>query len=139
MGNSRRARGWNALFESSAACVREQERLGNFVPSAPHEWLGSAVTDMLLPKGRTDADASSSLGIAAGSVARFGRCCPAGKAEGQWVLGFLSAVGDVDPDRDPLRGTDAQGVWAWADNYCRDHPTDTIIIASETFLRAHPN
>ena len=61
------------------------------------------------------------------------------QADEQWVLGFLSAVGYADPDRDPLRGTDAQGVWAWADNYCRDHPTDTIIIASETFLRAHPN
>ena len=61
------------------------------------------------------------------------------QADEQWVLGFLSAVGYVDPDRDPLHGMDADGVWAWVDNYCRDHPIDMIISASEAFLHAHPN
>jgi hypothetical protein len=45
----------------------------------------------------------------------------------------------VDPDRDPLHGMDADGVWAWVDNYCRDHPIDMILSASEAFLHAHPN
>src|SRR4051812_14663298 len=45
----------------------------------------------------------------------------------QWVLGFLSGIGFVgEHDDDPLKGIDGEGVWAWIDNYCREHPIDLI-------------
>jgi hypothetical protein len=59
----------------------------------------------------------------------------------QWILGFLSAVGYTNFLRDqmnPLEGTDADGVWAWIDNYCQAHPLDRIINAADAFSRAHP-
>src|SRR5689334_13668310 len=71
----------------------------------------------------------------------------------QWVLGFLSAVGDAadswgihpptdppDPNNfDPLNQLDNAAVMAWIDNYCRDHPLDHIFIAGERFVAAHPH
>jgi hypothetical protein len=54
----------------------------------------------------------------------------------QWVLGFLSGVGYEGYD--PLNGMDAEGVWAWIDNYCREHPIEQIIAAAEAFKSAHP-
>ncbi len=57
----------------------------------------------------------------------------------QWILGFLAGVGDAIPsDADPLRGVDAQAVWAWVDNYCHANPLDQIIRAGEAIFRAHP-
>ena len=59
-----------------------------------------------------------------------------------WVLGFLSgaAAGSwASPARlDPLNGVDAEGVWAWIDNYCRTHPLDSLVNAAVMFLREHP-
>lgn len=62
----------------------------------------------------------------------------AGKAFGfeQWVLGFLSGVGWIGPD-DPMLGTDAEGVWAWIDNYCRAHPIDPLANAAGQFDIVH--
>jgi len=37
-----------------------------------------------------------------------------------------------------LNGTDADGVWAWIDNYCQEHPIDRLFIAAEAFAKAHP-
>ena len=56
----------------------------------------------------------------------------------QWVLGFLSGLGSAGP-RDPLQGMDAQGVWAWIDNYCQSHPIDRLTKAAEAFALAHPH
>jgi hypothetical protein len=66
----------------------------------------------------------------------------------QWILGFLSGVGDVSAsnanavggvtERDPLNGVDAQAVWAWVDNYCRANPLDKVVRAGEAFVAAHP-
>jgi hypothetical protein len=58
----------------------------------------------------------------------------------QWVLGFLSSIG-WQGDRagiGPLNGMDANGVWAWMDNYCRSHPPDTLVAAAGAFAYAHP-
>ena len=55
-----------------------------------------------------------------------------------WVMGFLSGVGFVGQDGyDPLAGTDAEGVFAWFDNYCRMHPLETIATATSKFVLAH--
>ena len=58
----------------------------------------------------------------------------------QWVLGFLSGVGFIGKQDgiDPLNGLDAQAVWAWIDNYCRDHPLSLIASAAAAFKNAHP-
>ena len=62
-------------------------------------------------------------------------------AEGQWVLAFLSGVGFMggDTGNNPLNGVDAQGVWAWIDDYCRVHPSEKIAQAAAAFIRAHPH
>ena len=62
-------------------------------------------------------------------------------AEGQWVLAFLSGVGFMggDTGNNPLNGIDAQGVWAWIDDYCRVHPSEKIAQAAAAFIRAHPH
>ena len=61
-------------------------------------------------------------------------------ADGSWVLGFLSGIAYEGPENDdPLAGTDAQGVFAWIDNYCRANPIDHISAAAEAFYGAHPH
>jgi hypothetical protein len=60
----------------------------------------------------------------------------------QWILGFLSGIGSTGSSYglNPLNGiTDANAVWGWMDNYCREHPLDNIAAAGEAFLKAHPN
>jgi hypothetical protein len=61
--------------------------------------------------------------------------------DGQWVLAFLSGVGFMggDTGNNPLNGVDADGVWAWIDNYCRDHPRVKIGDAAGAFVHAHPH
>lgn len=56
----------------------------------------------------------------------------------QWVLGFLSGIGYGGADANPLNGMDADGVWAWIDNYCHEHPTDKLLSAAVEFAREHP-
>jgi hypothetical protein len=56
----------------------------------------------------------------------------------QWVLGYLSAVGQHGgPEADPLDGQVASGVWAWIDDYCRVHPSAHIADAAEAFNITH--
>lgn len=59
----------------------------------------------------------------------------------QWVVGYLTGLASMGSSQgyDPLRGTDAQGVWASVDNYCRDHPLESILEAAAAFARAHPH
>jgi hypothetical protein len=57
-----------------------------------------------------------------------------------WVLGFLSGIGFVAKNgADPLDGVDAEGVWAWIDNYCRAHPIEVLGQAAAAFYYAHPH
>jgi hypothetical protein len=48
----------------------------------------------------------------------------------QWLLGFLSGINDANSGPDFLSHTDADGVIAWVDNYCRQHPLDHIVEAA---------
>jgi hypothetical protein len=65
--------------------------------------------------------------------------------EEQWVLGFIAGQADLSQGLspsarlDPLKRVDAEGVFAWMDNYCRDHPLNKIIDAIEDFVLAHQN
>jgi hypothetical protein len=56
----------------------------------------------------------------------------------QWVVGYLSGVALWAPNLDPMKGIDAQAVWAWMDYYCRAHPQVTIRDAAEAFIQEHP-
>jgi hypothetical protein len=55
-----------------------------------------------------------------------------------WVLGFLSGIADIKASTNPLRNMDSDGVAAWIDNYCRQHPIQEILDAAEAFFAAHP-
>jgi hypothetical protein len=63
------------------------------------------------------------------------------RGNGEWVLGFLSGAGAMGLSQgyDPLHGTDPEGVLAWVDNYCRDHPLESIAEAASAFIHAHPH
>jgi hypothetical protein len=56
----------------------------------------------------------------------------------QWVLGYLSAVGQHGgPEADPLKAVDASAVWTWIDHYCRANPSAHIADAAEAFNVTH--
>jgi hypothetical protein len=56
-----------------------------------------------------------------------------------WVMGFLSGIGfERSPEVEPLHGIDADGVWAWIDNYCQANPLKDIAVAAAAFRFAHP-
>jgi hypothetical protein len=56
----------------------------------------------------------------------------------QWVLAFAAGTAYAS-DKDPLSGLDADAVWAWLDNRCRDYPLSAIIDAIRAFIDAHPH
>jgi hypothetical protein len=57
-----------------------------------------------------------------------------------WVLGFLSGMNYHHATRQKVgnitRGTDIDGLFAWIDNYCKQHPLDTIANATEALYGA---
>jgi hypothetical protein len=57
----------------------------------------------------------------------------------QWVVGFLSGIGSmILGELDPLHGLDANAVYRWMDNYCRDHPAEKLEAAARAFIVEHP-
>lgn len=58
-----------------------------------------------------------------------------------WILGFLSGVGltGFETGISPLNGVDAEGVFAWVDNYCRAHPLEEVHDAGKAFVLEHPH
>jgi hypothetical protein len=57
----------------------------------------------------------------------------------EWVLGFLSGIGYVGDHDNPLAGTDADGVFAWIDNYCFANPINDTSQGAKAFDTFHPN
>ena len=55
--------------------------------------------------------------------------------EQYWVFGFLTGIGAESAYRNPLVGTDADGVIAWINNYCAKNPTDAVIQAAVAFTQ----
>jgi hypothetical protein len=57
-------------------------------------------------------------------------------AYGQWVVGFISGAAYADKGGlgDPLKKTDADGVYYWMDEYCRTHATVPIVDAAKAFI-----
>jgi len=54
-------------------------------------------------------------------------------ARGEWILGYVVGVAE-ETHIDLLRGTDADGVWAWIDNYCATDPLKTQKNAADAFI-----
>jgi len=52
----------------------------------------------------------------------------------QWVLGYVSGVSSVTP----LKGLNANAIWAWVDKYCQDHPLDDVSDAVVALIRGYP-
>ena len=42
-----------------------------------------------------------------------------------WLMGYLSGL-VVESNRDVLRGTDAESLYLWVDNYCQSNPLKDI-------------
>lgn len=52
-----------------------------------------------------------------------------------WVVGFLSAYNLFGPTPDDITaGSDVNGVTGWMDNYCTQHPLDTISLATQALI-----
>ncbi len=51
-----------------------------------------------------------------------------------WVLGWLSAAGHYNV-HGPMQDTDADAVSAWLDSYCKEHPLDSLHVASAVLVR----
>jgi hypothetical protein len=50
-----------------------------------------------------------------------------------WVLGYVSGVNSVGGD-DFLEAPDAEAIFAWLDNYCRQHPLEKLQKASNMLI-----
>jgi hypothetical protein len=53
--------------------------------------------------------------------------------EGQWVLGWVSAVASYNQQR-PLRETHPAAIAAWVDEYCRKQPLSNLADAAESLV-----
>jgi hypothetical protein len=60
----------------------------------------------------------------------------------QWIVAFIAgmaegmhSVGHPVPFN-PLHGVDADGVWAWTDNYCAAHPLEPLRDVAFAFAEA---
>jgi hypothetical protein len=51
-------------------------------------------------------------------------------ADENWVLGFLTGV-NAATSSTTGSGSDAEGKFAWIDNYCRAHPLELLVGAAE--------
>ena len=52
-----------------------------------------------------------------------------------WALGFLSAYNQFGPEPDDVTAqTDVNGIAGWIDNYCTDHPLDTVSLATQALI-----
>jgi hypothetical protein len=59
-----------------------------------------------------------------------------GNLNNMWILGFVTAVNRyaLMIDDNVARGTNAEGLFAWVDNYCRAHPLDNIATATDNLI-----
>jgi hypothetical protein len=106
--------------------------------------LPAALTTVLMMIGSAKAEDIQIIGAGAQSCGTWIADHRDGILAGddQWILGFLSGAayeGDGPNVLNPLRGVDAEAVWAWVSNYCRAHPLDRITDAGVAFIAAHPH
>jgi hypothetical protein len=51
-----------------------------------------------------------------------------------WVLGYVSDANFYQQSTDFLAAPDAQAIFAWLDNYCRQHPLEKLLEASQSLI-----
>jgi hypothetical protein len=51
-----------------------------------------------------------------------------------WVLGYVSGANSSKDGDDFLVEPDAQAIFAWLDNYCRQHPLERLVKASSMLI-----
>jgi hypothetical protein len=54
-----------------------------------------------------------------------------------WVLGYVSATNAfavATTQNDFLAAVDAAAIWAWLDNYCRQHPLEKLAEATDALI-----
>jgi len=52
-----------------------------------------------------------------------------------WLSGFATSQ-SLQSDEDVLRGKNSDAITAWLENYCREHPSDDFLTASQKLLNA---
>jgi hypothetical protein len=53
----------------------------------------------------------------------------------EWTSGFLTAYNFyVPPNGNILAGTDPEGAYAWIDSYCRQYPTEPLLVAAGALI-----
>jgi hypothetical protein len=54
---------------------------------------------------------------------------------GAWIQGYLTAVNVFGDGPSHLaKGTDAEGIMTWIDNYCAQHPGDSLTVAAKALV-----
>ena len=54
---------------------------------------------------------------------------------GAWVQGYLTAVNVFgDGPSHVAKGIDDEGIMEWIDNYCTQHPTDSLTVATKALV-----
>jgi hypothetical protein len=51
-----------------------------------------------------------------------------------WVQGYMSGANGYQHNADFLIELDAPAIFAWLDNYCRQHPLEKLINASDALI-----
>jgi hypothetical protein len=68
-------------------------------------------------------------GLSCGKWTNTAKGSPQHEIFRKWVFGFVSGVNWESTKADFLQGTDADGLTAWVDNYCRRNPLHDITRA----------
>jgi hypothetical protein len=54
---------------------------------------------------------------------------------GAWIQGYLTAVNVFGDGPSHLaKGTDAEAIMTWIDNYCAQHPGDSLTVAAKALV-----
>jgi len=54
---------------------------------------------------------------------------------GAWIQGYLTAVNAFgDGPSHISKGTDADGIMAWIDKYCAQHPVESLTVAAKALV-----
>jgi hypothetical protein len=103
--------------------------------------LASLITLPVLCQARPNQEgAYEVLGVGTVSCAvwtkdRVDRASDRHFINGAWVQGYLTAVNLFsDGPSHIAKGIDDDGVMAWIDNYCAQHPVDSLTVAAKALV-----
>ncbi len=105
-------------------------------------FLIALATILLLGGGAEAADAEGGFGNYGAGTVSCGEWLKYRKEDShisnqyqQWVLGFITAYNaHVYDGLNVAEGVNAEGISAWTDKYCREHPLDDLYIATHRLI-----